>query len=141
MALLTKRKKEIVKEDISSLKSSKTKSSKKNSDKEKKKDVAIKGQTGRVLSSIVLRKPYVTEKSHELAQKGTYVFEVKIDADKEMIRRAVEELYSVKVVAVRTIRQKGIERKFGRSLGKTRNFKKAMVTLRKGQTIEVFQGA
>lgn len=108
---------------------------------DKKKDVAITGQTGRVLSSIVLKRPFVTEKSHQLSQSGVYVFEVALDCDKSMIRRAVEELYSVSVVSVRTIRQKGIERRFGRSLGRTKNVKKAMVTLKKGQTIEIFQGA
>lgn len=115
----------------------KKKDVKKNAPKAKK----VLGRVGRTLSSQILRRPYVTEKSHNLAQGGVYVFEVHPDADKKKIRRAVEELYEVNVVSVRTISHKGKERRFGRFSGKTSATKKAMIRLKKGQSIEIFEGA
>lgn len=107
----------------------------------KKKPKAIAGVAGRVLASTVLRRPHVTEKSHALAQSGVYVFDIRTDATKGDVRQAVEELYGVNVTNVRTIRQRGDERRFGRSTGKTKERKKAMVELKKGQKIEIFEGA
>jgi large subunit ribosomal protein L23 len=121
-----------------------SKSNKKTSSsrEKKKKDVKkVSGYVGRTLASQVLRRPYVTEKSHGLAQNGVYVFEVRLDADKKKIRQAVEELYEVNVVSVHTIFRKGKERRFGRFTGKTGSVKKAMVRLKKGQSIEIFEGA
>jgi large subunit ribosomal protein L23 len=114
---------------------------KKATKKSVKKKTSIVGVAGRVLASVVLRRPYVTEKSHFLAQSGVYVFEVRIHATKNDIRKAVEELYGVNVVSVRTIRQRGEERRFGKSMGKTGERKKAMVKLKEGQSIEIFEGA
>lgn len=98
------------------------------------------GHSGRTLASIVLRRPYVTEKSHSLAQKGVYVFEVDTNATKTMIRRSVEQLYEVNVVKVNISNKKSLRKRFGKSMGKTAGQKKAMITLKKGQTIEIFEG-
>lgn len=98
------------------------------------------GHSGRTLASIVLRRPYVTEKSHSLAQKGVYVFEVDTNATKTMIRRSVEQLYEVNVAKVNISNKKSLRKRFGKSMGKTAGQKKAMITLKKGQTIEIFEG-
>jgi large subunit ribosomal protein L23 len=88
----------------------------------------------------ILRRPVITEKSTMLGEMGQYVFEVARDANKIEIRRAVEEVFKVKVRAVNTIHVPGKERRMGRSKGMTPSWKKAIVTLQPGQRIELFQG-
>ena len=88
----------------------------------------------------ILRRPVITEKSTMLGEMGQYVFEVARDANKIEIRRAVEEVFKVKVRAVNTIHVPGKERRMGRSKGTTSSWKKAIVTLQPGQRIELFQG-
>lgn len=89
----------------------------------------------------VLKRPILSEKSTQLADKGQYVFEVTSDANKIEIRRAIEERYKVGVTAVRTItihpRKKVQMTRRGYTLGKTARRKKAIVTLRAGQTIDI----
>jgi len=122
-------------------KTKKVSKEKKKSSKKQKESVAIVGKVGRELASRVLRRPHVTEKSHGLAQSGIYVFEVARDATKITIRQAVQQVYGVEVVSVRTINQKGVKKRFGKSMGKTKDQKKAMVQLKEGQSIEIFEGA
>lgn len=88
---------------------------------------------------IILR-PVVTEKSVDLMQENKYVFKVRMDANKIDIKRAVEEIFKVKVVGVNTMRVKGKEKRMGRSAGRTSDWKKAIVELAAGDTIEVFEG-
>ena len=88
----------------------------------------------------VLVKPLVTEKSTELSNQGKYVFEVNRNSNKIEITKAVEGLYGVNVEKVNVIRVRGKVVVFGRTSGKRKNTKKAIVTLKKGQTIEVFEG-
>ena len=88
---------------------------------------------------IILR-PVVTEKSVDLMQENKYVFKVRMDANKIDIKRAVEEIFKVKVVGVNTMRVKGKEKRMGRSVGRTIDWKKAIVELAAGDTIEVFEG-
>ena len=88
---------------------------------------------------IILR-PVVTEKSVDLMQENKYVFKVRMDANKIDIKRAVEEIFKVKVVGVNTMRVKGKEKRMGRSVGRTSDWKKAIVELTAGDTIEVFEG-
>jgi len=109
--------------------------------KKSKKSEAIVGQAGRAVASRVLRRPHVTEKTHMLSENGVYVFEVHVDADKTLVKRSVEELYNVTVESVNMIKCKGVKRNFGRFSGNTKAYKKAMVRLRKGQSIEIFKGA
>jgi len=88
----------------------------------------------------VIKRPVVTEKSTDLMQQGKYVFEVDRAANKTQIKRAVETIFDVKVVKVNTIRVRGKLRRQGRSLGRTPDRKKAVVTLQEGQQIPIFEG-
>lgn len=88
----------------------------------------------------ILLRPIVTEKSSLLAAKHTYVFEVARDANKVMIRKAVSDLYGVTAVKVRVINREGKYVRYGRTMGQRRAWKKAMVTLKPGQTIQFIEG-
>lgn len=91
----------------------------------------------------VIIRPLVTEKSHRLTEmdKPQYTFEVHPEADKIQIRKAVEELFKVHVLAVNTVRVRGKLRRVGRFQGRLPDRKKAIVTLAKGERIQVFEGA
>ncbi|MCI0479759.1 50S ribosomal protein L23 [Candidatus Uhrbacteria bacterium] len=73
-------------------------------------------------------------------RKGTYVFDVPVDANKVEIRKAVEALYKVSVTSVRTIRGIGKILRRGRIGGRRAAWKKAVVTLKEGQTIDLYEG-
>ena len=89
----------------------------------------------------ILLKPYITEKSHWLTERfTTYVFEVARDATKDEIKEAVQKMYEAKgihVVGVRTMVQRGKLRRHRGHYGRTSTYKKAFVTLKKGETIDV----
>ncbi|HEX7021174.1 MAG TPA: 50S ribosomal protein L23 [Gemmatimonadaceae bacterium] len=86
-------------------------------------------------------RPLITEKSSAAYQdKGEYTFEVHPDATKPQIRAAIEELFGVKVTAVWTSNQRGKEKRVGKTIGRRPNWKKAIVKLREGDTIEIFEG-
>lgn len=90
--------------------------------------------------SVVVR-PLVTEKAaHSQSSTGTYSFIVTSSANKIQIAKAVEELYGVKPVAVRVANVQGKVMRYGRSAGKRSDFKKAMVTLKKGDSITIHEG-
>lgn len=84
--------------------------------------------------------PHVTEKATLGSEHGQVTFRVKIDATKPQIKAAVENLFDVKVKAVNTMIQKGKTKRFKGIMGKRSNFKKAIVTLEEGQTIDVSAG-
>ena len=88
----------------------------------------------------LLSSPRVSEKAAILSSKGTYVFNVPVTAGKVAIRKAVESQYKVRVVRVNTIRGEGKVVRRGRIEGRRSNWKKALVTLAKGQTIDLHQG-
>jgi large subunit ribosomal protein L23 len=91
-------------------------------------------------SQVVIR-PVVSEKSYVLATANKYVFRVHADAHKTQIRQAVEALFpDVKVVAVRTSSVKSKPKRRGLTSGRTREWKKAIVQVRPGDTIPIFQG-
>jgi large subunit ribosomal protein L23 len=75
-----------------------------------------------------------------LTAQGRYTFEVDRRANKPMVRRAVEQIFKVDVTAVNVINVPGKTRRVGRSVGRTASWKKAVVTLRPGQRIEIFEG-
>lgn len=102
--------------------------------------VASKASQGNALSSRLLRAPRVSEKAARLAEKGTYVFEVAQDAEKISIKRAVESLYGVKVAAVRIINVNGKPVKKGRRVSYRSDLKKALVTVKPGQKIDLYEG-
>jgi large subunit ribosomal protein L23 len=88
----------------------------------------------------VLIRPVVSEKSYVLAANDRYTFRVHPDAHKTQIRQAVEALFDVNVVEVRTLSVKSKPKRRGHTSGRTRQWKKAIVQVRPGQTIPVFQG-
>jgi large subunit ribosomal protein L23 len=89
---------------------------------------------------IVVR-PVVTERSTQDAEAtSAYTFVVARDANKIEIRRAVETLFDVKVLDVRTMNYRGKTKRVGRSTGRRPSYKKAIVKLAKGQEIDVYEG-
>ncbi len=87
----------------------------------------------------IIRRPIVlTEKSNRLREQNTVVFEVARDANKIQIREAVEKLFNVKVADVNTLVMRGKDRRMGRGYAKLQNWKKAMVTLKEGSSIDFF---
>ncbi len=85
----------------------------------------------------VLRRPIITEKTTLLGEQGQYAFEVARDANKAMVKDAVEKRFGVTVLSVNVMRMPGKTRRFGRHVTKTPWWKKAVVTLAPGQSIEV----
>lgn len=91
--------------------------------------------------SQILVKPLVTEKSHQqLDQHGAYSFVVANDANKVEIAGAIEKQFNVRVKAVRTMRYAGKEKRMGKFMGRKAAWKKAVVTLVEGDSIEIFEG-
>ncbi|NOY85867.1 MAG: 50S ribosomal protein L23 [Deltaproteobacteria bacterium] len=91
-------------------------------------------------NKIILR-PLLTEKNAGMKElENRVVFEVAKDANKLEIKGAVEEAFKVSVEAVNILNVKGKVKKLGRNLGKRRNWKKAVVTLKEGSVIEFFEG-
>lgn len=89
----------------------------------------------------IIRRPLITEKGTELKDHANqYVFEVTRDANKIEIKRAIETLFRVTVLQVRTISVKGKEKRVGRFVGRTPDWKKAVATLKEGDSIEFFEG-
>ncbi len=88
----------------------------------------------------IIRAPVVTEKSTMGSEHSQVTFEVARDANKNEIAAAIEALFDVKVVAVNTLRQVGKLKRFRGFLGRRVETKKAMVTLKKGQSIDVTAG-
>lgn len=87
---------------------------------------------------IHILRPVMTERSTRLKEScNQYVFEVHTGSTKTDIKRAVEELFKVKVTAVRTMNVRGKFRRFGRSGGHRPDWKKAIVTLKEGNSIEL----
>lgn len=94
----------------------------------------------RGLCANILLQPMVTEKVHAISSMGQYAFFVKYPIHKRDIKRAVEEIYGVHVVSISTSRVKPKKRVRGKDVGYTRRLKKAIVSLRKGETIALFEG-
>jgi len=89
---------------------------------------------------IVLR-PLITEKGSQLKMASNqYLFQVATEANKIEIKKAVEEIWNVRVTAVRTIHLKGKKKRMGRFEGRRPDWKKAVVTLKEGESIELFEG-
>ena len=85
--------------------------------------------------------PLITEKGTMTAEKGNQVvFKVRPEASKDKIREAIEKMFKVTVMRVRTLNLLGKTRKRGRDVGRRPNWKKAYVTLKEGDRIEFFEG-
>ena len=89
----------------------------------------------------IIVRPIITEKSNRMMSLNKYSFEVLRQANKIDIRRAVEDVFKVKVSSVHTINVHPKPKRRGRFAGKTRSWKKAIVTLLPGSRIEFFDGA
>lgn len=85
-----------------------------------------------------LLRPHITEKANLLAEKNQYVFVVRGDAPKIEIKKAVENLYKVKVEAVQTSKIPSKRRRLGRNQGFKKGFKKAVVKLAAGEKLDIF---
>ena len=98
----------------------------------------------------IIKRPIITEKSSGLVDKLQYTFEVAVDANKVEIKKAIEEIFNVKVVEIRTVNvhrkpkvnimnYDGKVKRMGRNVGRTAAYKKAIVRLAAGQSIDVFE--
>ena len=88
----------------------------------------------------IVRRAMISEKGTRLREKDNgYLFEVAPDANKIQVKQAVEAIFQVKVASVRTLRVHGKPKRMGRYAGHRPDWKKAVVTLKKGQTIELFE--
>ncbi len=92
------------------------------------------------MSSLILT-PRISEKAIALAEKNVYIFEVPASTNKIEVSKAVEKAFKVKVKGVNMLITKGKIKRFKKTLGQERDTKKAMVTLQKGQSIALFEGA
>ena len=89
----------------------------------------------------VLIKPVITEKSMEATQNNKYTFIVNLKANKSQIKEAIEKIFKVKVIKVNSMKIIGKWKRVGKNIGKTSDRKKAIITLKKGNTIEIFQNS
>lgn len=89
----------------------------------------------------IIERPLLTEKSMDQSHSGKYTFRVALDANKIEIADAVHQIFKVEVAKVNTLRVRGKKRRVGRyPEGSTSDWKKAIVTLKPGQTITMFEG-
>jgi large subunit ribosomal protein L23 len=89
----------------------------------------------------VLLRPVVSEKSYEQITQNRYTFKVHQDAHKTQIRQAVEQLFDVTVVAVNVVKVQPKPKRRGLTKGERQGWKKAIVQLKPGDSIEIFEGA
>ena len=87
----------------------------------------------------IIKRPIITEKSALLAEKAVYTFEVAKDANKVEIKKAIEEIFEVKVVAIRTVNVHRKPKRMSRYEGFKSAYKKVIVRLEPGQTIKEFE--
>jgi len=92
------------------------------------------------LATRILSRPRITEKSYALNALNQYVFVVTKTATKKSVKRAVEEAYGVQVEKVRMVRLPAKTRMFGKNMGMKSAIKKAIVSVMKGQSLELFKG-
>jgi len=89
----------------------------------------------------IIRRPIITEKGSVLKDENNQlVFEVNLGANKSEIKKAVEKLFKVTVLSVRTQNRLGKRKRLGRSVGRRKNWKKAIVTLKEGHRVDFFEG-
>ena len=114
-------------------------------DKDNKKESKAVAEAGEVsqplmgLANQILLRQRLTEKAYLAGQKNQYVFQVARSADKGQIRRAVETAYGVHVMGVQTVTVPPKSKNFGKLKGFTKSIKKAIVTLKEGETLAFFK--
>ena len=109
--------------------------------------VDAKGETKKSVQSTrfnkaykILVRPLVTEKAANLGVSNKYVFAVNPDANKIEIAKSIEQVYGIKPLSVNVIRMEGKKAKYGKTKGKRKDWKKAIVKLPAGKTIKVYEG-
>ena len=88
----------------------------------------------------IIVKPIITERSVAGIEENKYTFKVSKDANKIDVKRAIEEIFKVKVIDVKTMNVKGKMKRMGKNIGKRPDWKKAIITLKDGDKIEVVEG-
>ena len=88
----------------------------------------------------IIKMPVITEKSTALGKYGKYIFKILPHANKSLIRKAIEEIFSVKVTKINILNQKGKMKKFKGFWGHRSDTKKAIITLKKDQVIDIAGG-
>ncbi len=88
----------------------------------------------------VIRRPLVTEKNTSLQAQGKYAFEIAKEANKEQVKKSVEKAFKVTVTGVNILNVRGRERRVGRRVVTGSSWKKAVVTLKPGDKIQIFEG-
>lgn len=108
----------------------------------KKQDEVSENQkrTVKVDTTGVVLRPHISEKSATLADKNQYVFVVNKDANKVQVRLSIKSMYGVSPVSVNILNVSGKKVRFGRRFGKRSDWKKAVVTLPEGQSINLYEG-
>ena len=96
---------------------------------------AVKGTS--INAYRILKAPHISEKATDLSEKGQYVFKVWPRAGKTEIKRAMEKLYKVEVTATKIIKIPSKKKKVGKNMGVKKGYKKAVVSVKKGQKIEI----
>ena len=90
----------------------------------------------------IIRKPMLTEKCHDLKEKYNQVaFQIDRRANKVQVKEAVEKIFKVKVKRVNVMNMAGKKKRLGRNMGKRSDWRKAVVTLMPGETIDIIEGA
>ncbi|MFH0969006.1 MAG: 50S ribosomal protein L23 [Patescibacteria group bacterium] len=116
----------------------------KKEDKKENKVIAEKSKTqfsGKAdFASRFLIEPWITEKSHQEMAQNKYIFRVSKDSSKVSVKKAVEDLYKVSVLDVNVVNIPPKKRIYGKTKGFKSGFKKAIVKLKKGDKIELFEG-
>ena len=88
----------------------------------------------------IIKSPIITEKSSLMGELGKYVFEVHSDATKSTVKKAIQEIFDVKVTKVNMLNVKGKQKRFKGTIGRTASKKKAVVTLAENQEIDITGG-
>lgn len=90
-----------------------------------------------VTSSKILMRPVITEKATFLNSENKYIFEVSVAANKIDVQKAFEATYKIKPIRINMIKVKGKNVRYGQTSGKTKDWKKAIITLKEGDKIEL----
>jgi large subunit ribosomal protein L23 len=105
-----------------------------------KKEKSAKGKKVKSSAYRILVKPLITEKVTDMGMHNKYAFEVILNTNKQEVKKAIQEVYGVSPISVNILNMKGKKVRFGRVTGKTKKWKKAIITLKKEDKIEVYQG-
>ena len=105
-----------------------------------KKKKEVKASQAKEVFYDIIESPVITEKATALSEQNKVVFRVRPDASKQQVKEAIEGLFGVSVTKVNTINVEGKQKLFRGRLGKRKDFKKAVVTLESGQSIDLASG-